>query len=127
MHWSSPLGHILCTTSTTPFPCVQQARPVSTLDQLDPDAPSGKGFFPEVPQATKDAYERKFVRYLASLFLVILTIGLAVAASGFLPDAVDDFILKFVFPTFTPLVGAFLLAATLYGLYKSREDPDIMI
>ncbi len=43
---------------------------------------------------------------------------------GFLPEAVDNFIVNFVFPAFTPTLGLFLLVSVAYGLFKSKVEPE---
>lgn len=37
---------------------------------------------------------------------------------GFLPEAYDDFAVKYVFPAFTPTLGIFLAISIVYGLLK---------
>merc|ERR1719387_1892601 len=50
--------------------------------------------------------------------------GLLVAGSGFLPEDVDNFIVTTVFPAFTPTLGVFLLISVLYGLFKTKIEPE---
>jgi hypothetical protein len=58
------------------------------------------------------------VGLLAILFFVILAEGIFLAASGFLPESLDQFAQDVVLPAFTPTVGVLLAISTLYGLWK---------
>ncbi|XP_020594589.1 protein LOW PSII ACCUMULATION 2, chloroplastic [Phalaenopsis equestris] len=48
----------------------------------------------------------------------ILIEGIALAASGFLPEQWDNFFVKFVYPSFTPTVAVFVGGTVIYGVYK---------
>jgi hypothetical protein len=45
--------------------------------------------------------------------------------AGFFPEDVDDLVLKYVYPSFSPTIGVFLLGSSLYGLYKYLGGPKI--
>lgn len=62
--------------------------------------------------------ETAYVVALTFLVGVILVEGLALGASGFLPEEWDDFLVKSLYPAFSPTVGLFLLAASGYGVFK---------
>ncbi|KAI5080874.1 hypothetical protein GOP47_0004594 [Adiantum capillus-veneris] len=73
------------------------------------------------------------VREQDNVFIVGLTVlgalifleGIAVAGSGLLPENLDAFVVKYVYPAFTPTVGLFLAGAVLYGVFKIRQgDPE---
>lgn len=72
------------------------------------------------PQAQQ--YESVFVLLWAGLGILILVEGILLAASGFLPEEWDNFLVKYLYPDFTPTVGLFLLGAVAYGLYKYFGD-----
>lgn len=72
------------------------------------------------PQAQQ--YEGVFVLLWAGLGILILVEGILLAASGFLPEKWDKFLVKYLYPEFTPTVGLFLLGAVAYGLYKYFGD-----
>ncbi|XP_024533501.1 protein LOW PSII ACCUMULATION 2, chloroplastic-like [Selaginella moellendorffii] len=55
---------------------------------------------------------------LLGLVGVVILEGLALAASGFLPEEWDEFLVKTVYPSFTPTIGLFVALAAGYGLYK---------
>eukprot|EP00667_Euglena_gracilis_P023153 EG_transcript_26043 len=101
-------------------------RPLESVVAKPAAAPEPpKSFFPDVPKATKDAFERRFLSTLAILFVSILVFGLVIASSGFFPDEVDEFVSRVIYPLFSPITALFLVLSTLYGLIKSREDPNI--
>ncbi|KAG0617694.1 hypothetical protein M758_4G008300 [Ceratodon purpureus] len=62
--------------------------------------------------------ETAYVVSLAFLFGLIFVEGLALAASGFLPEEWDQFFVNTLYPSFTPTVGLFLLLAAGYGVFK---------
>eukprot|EP00897_Mesotaenium_endlicherianum_P010626 jgi/Mesen1/9592/ME000657S08874 len=70
------------------------------------------------PTEEERQIESAAVASLGVIFLLIMVEGLLLAASGFLPDEWDDVIVKYVYGSFSPTVGLFLLGAVLYGLYK---------
>ncbi|GAQ84157.1 hypothetical protein KFL_001780120 [Klebsormidium nitens] len=66
----------------------------------------------------EQVYEQYYVVSLAILFGIIIAMGIALAASGFFPEDIDDLVLKYVYPSFSPTIGVFLLGSSLYGVYK---------
>jgi hypothetical protein len=68
-----------------------------------------------------DAVEIGYRRFLAAFFTLILLEGLALGGAGFLPDEVDAWVAGVLYPTFSPTVGLFLLASSIYGVWKSKQ------
>ncbi|XP_024366975.1 uncharacterized protein [Physcomitrium patens] len=62
--------------------------------------------------------ETAYVASLTFLFALIFAEGIALAASGFLPEEWDQFFVNTLYPSFTPTVGLFLLLAAGYGVFK---------
>ena len=87
----------------------------------DPATPKGPA---RIPAEQYKMIDENFVQALAFLFVGIFVEGLLVAGSGFLPDDVDNFIVTTVFPAFTPTLGVFLLISVLYGLFKTKIEPE---
>mmetsp|Transcript_39899 Transcript_39899/g.55463 ORF Transcript_39899/g.55463 Transcript_39899/m.55463 type:complete len:202 (-) Transcript_39899:190-795(-) len=69
----------------------------------------------------EEQYETLFVGLLLFVFLVIMGMGFFIAASGFLPDNLDQFAQDTVYPSFTPVLGLFLALSSAYGLYKATK------
>eukprot|EP00746_Dinoflagellata_sp_MGD_P091063 gnl/MRDRNA2_/MRDRNA2_36044_c0_seq1.p1 gnl/MRDRNA2_/MRDRNA2_36044_c0~~gnl/MRDRNA2_/MRDRNA2_36044_c0_seq1.p1 ORF type:complete len:232 (+),score=29.60 gnl/MRDRNA2_/MRDRNA2_36044_c0_seq1:67-762(+) len=67
-------------------------------------------------------YEGPYVGFLGLFGVFILAEGVFLAASGFLPEELDNFALTVVFPSFSPTVGIFLLLSTIYGVIKSQSE-----
>ena len=44
---------------------------------------------------------------------------------GFLPEAADDFIMTYVYTSFSPTVGLFLACSSAYGVWKIRQDKSL--
>ncbi|KAL2606539.1 hypothetical protein GLYMA_09G232600v4 [Glycine max] len=57
--------------------------------------------------------------------VVILVEGIALAASGFLPEQWDQFFVKFLYPSFTPTVFLFVAGAVAYGVFKYLQNEKI--
>ncbi|KAK3245721.1 hypothetical protein CYMTET_44727 [Cymbomonas tetramitiformis] len=66
-------------------------------------------------------YETYAVGLLVILFLVILLLGIFLAASGFLPEEYDRFAEEVIYPAYSPLLLVFLGCSSLYGLYKAGK------
>jgi hypothetical protein len=62
--------------------------------------------------------ETAYVVSLTFLFGLIFVEGLTLAASGFLPEEWDQFLVDKLYPSFTPTVGLFLVGAAGYGVFK---------
>jgi len=120
----APTEQEAAATPSTNTPSKITPRPLGSVVPNPAPAPPS-GFFPDVPAVTKARYERLFLRAIAALFLTILGFGLLIGVSGFLPPEWDLFIQNTVFPIFSPLIGVFLVFSSAYGLFKSREDPNL--
>lgn len=86
------------------------------VDNSVRDALEGKNLTPN------QVFEGQAILGLGLIFSVCLAEGFIVAASGFLPDAADEFIMKYVYSAFSPTVGLFLACSSAYGVWKIRED-----
>ncbi|KAG6553822.1 hypothetical protein Mapa_004739 [Marchantia paleacea] len=71
----------------------------------------------QVDEETKQ-FETAAVASLVFVFALIILEGIGLAASGFLPEEWDDFMIKVIYPIFTPTVGVFLGGAAAYGVWK---------
>ncbi|KAK6936332.1 hypothetical protein RJ641_033362 [Dillenia turbinata] len=56
---------------------------------------------------------------------VILVEGIALAASGFLPEEWDKFFVKYVYPSFTPTVFLFVAGTVFYGVFKYLQNEKL--
>jgi hypothetical protein len=70
---------------------------------------------------TADAIEVGYRRFLGAFFTLILLEGLALGGAGFLPDEADAWVASVLYPTFSPTVGLFLLASSIYGVWKAKQ------
>ncbi|XP_057852037.2 protein LPA2 [Cryptomeria japonica] len=73
-----------------------------------------------VPQGDPKIEENEgaFLITWAALGILILVEGVVLAASGFLPEEWDYFLVKYLYPSFTPTVAVFFAGTAAYGLYK---------
>uniref|UniRef100_A0A7N0V7H3 Protein LOW PSII ACCUMULATION 2, chloroplastic n=1 Tax=Kalanchoe fedtschenkoi TaxID=63787 RepID=A0A7N0V7H3_KALFE len=76
-------------------------------------------------QDEKGRNESAFLVTWLGLGVVILAQGLTLSASGFLPEEWDRFIVKYVYPTFTPTVGFFLAGTVAYGVLKYLQNQQL--
>lgn len=107
----------------------QKAEPADAGFKVDTDA---------VPSEANAELETRILYVLSSLFGLIIVNGIVIAASvscclwsnltvclqGFLPESVDSFIEKVLYPSFSPLVLVFLACSTLYGIWKTRGQKE---
>ncbi|XP_031265871.1 protein LOW PSII ACCUMULATION 2, chloroplastic [Pistacia vera] len=56
---------------------------------------------------------------------VILLQGITLAASGFLPEELDKFFVKYLYPTFTPTVVLFVAGTVAYGVVKYLQNEKL--
>jgi len=85
-------------------------------------APPGKPLIAPEGDPQVQQYESAFVILWAGLGILILVEGILLAASGFLPEEWDNFLVKYLYPDFTPTVVLFLVGAVAYGVYKYYGD-----
>ena len=77
---------------------------------------------PTIQSATEEAY----ILFLFGYVVVIFLGGLVLAGSAFkiFPDNVEQWVSGTLYPAYSPTVIGFLVFSSVYGLVKTRSDPD---
>ena len=78
------------------------------------------------PVTLQSASEEAYILFLFAYIVVIFGAGLflAVSAFGILPENVDNWVTETLYPAYSPIVIGFLLFSSVYGLVKTRNDPN---
>lgn len=84
-------------------------------------------FVSEQEQGSKEQNNNESAFILAWLGFgsIILVEGIALAASGFLPEEWDKLFVKYLYPSFTPTVFLFVAGAVAYGVFKYLQNEKI--
>ena len=77
------------------------------------------------PTEQQSTAESAFVFTWLGLGAVILVEGIALAASGFLPEEWDKLFVKYLYPSFTPTVGLFVAGSVAYGVLKYLQNEEL--
>lgn len=73
----------------------------------------------------ESAVEKGFILAWLGFGSVILVEGIALAASGFFPEEWDNFLVKYLYPSFTPTVLLFLAGAVAFGVVKYKQNENL--
>mmetsp|Transcript_11574 Transcript_11574/g.20921 ORF Transcript_11574/g.20921 Transcript_11574/m.20921 type:complete len:177 (-) Transcript_11574:140-670(-) len=93
-------------------------KPQKKVKVVAPAVEEARGERPASPQSE---FETNVLSVLSFLGLLVLLLGVLLAASGFLPEDIDNMISNTLYPAYSPFVGVFLLCSTAYGVWKSRQ------
>ena len=90
------------------------------------DSPAIAAAKGEAERTVVEESEEAFLKFLGLYIAIIFAFGVVLALSAFKiwPDSVDAFITDTLYPAFTPFVGGFLVFSSIYGLIKTRSDPN---
>lgn len=77
---------------------------------------------PTIQSASEEAYILFLLGYVVIIFLGGLL--LAISAFGVLPENFDHWVTDTLYPNYSPIVIGFLVFSSIYGLVKTREDPN---
>lgn len=77
---------------------------------------------PTIQSATEEAY----ILFLFGYVVVIFLGGLVLAGSAFkiFPDNIERWVSDTLYPAYSPTVIGFLVFSSVYGLVKTRNDPN---
>ena len=77
---------------------------------------------PTIQSASEEAY----ILFLFGYVVVIFLGGLILAGSAFkiFPDNIETWVSETLYPAYSPTVIGFLVFSSVYGLVKTRNDPD---
>jgi len=73
-------------------------------------------------QASEEAYIILLLAYVVVIFLGGILLSLS--AFQILPSGLNNWVEDSLYPGFSPLVVGFLVLSSIYGLIKSRDDPN---
>ena len=90
------------------------------------DSPAIAAAKGEAEKTVVEESEEAFLKFLGLYIAIIFAFGVVLALSAFKiwPDSVDSFITDTLYPAYTPFVGGFLVLSSIYGLIKTRSDPN---